>query len=94
MVDERNDVGPGSLKLVIAPDDPVVIGTLRDHVLEKHIRPAGHGAWIIFTEAEPADVRDWLASALGDSTQVFVVEFEHWSGHGDVDAAWLLRRGH
>ena len=24
----------------------------------------------------------------------FVVEFEHWSGHGDIDGAWLLRRGH
>jgi hypothetical protein len=91
-MDELDDVGPGSLKLVVAGGG--VERVLREHVPDKHIRPAGRGAWIIFTEAEVTEVRNWLVVALGDGAQVFVAEFEHWSGQGDIDAAWLLRRGH
>jgi hypothetical protein len=89
-----DDIGPGSLKLVITGDDSCVRAAMLEHVPDNHIRPAGNGAWIIFTEADVADVRDWLVTAVGDAAQIFVVEFEHWSGHGDIDAAWLLRRGH
>ena len=91
-MDELDDVGAGSLKLVVANDAAEQV--LRDRVPAQHLRPAAAGAWIIFCEAEPAHIRDWIVQALGDSAQAFVVEFEHWSGHGDIDGAWLLRRGH
>jgi hypothetical protein len=92
VMQELDDVGPGSLKLVVAAEGAEQV--LRKFVHEKHIRPLEDRAWIVFTEAPPADVRDWLVAALGEATQVFVVEFEHWSARGDIDGAWLLRRGH
>jgi hypothetical protein len=93
MAGELDDVGPGTLKVVVAPDEPVIAKCLRRHVPEQHVRPAGRGAWIVFTEAEPAEIRDWVAAVSGDAS-VFVVEFERWSGQGDIDREWLLRRGH
>jgi len=91
----RDDAGPGSLKLIVAADDPAVERALREHVRDADLRQFGDGAWVAYTDAEPSVLRDWLAAALGDSATVLVVEFERWSLHGNaVDPAWLLRRGH
>ncbi len=94
MTTELDEIGPGSLKLIVAMDDPAVESTLRAHVPEQHIRRAGNAAWVIFTAADPPTIRDWLTATLQDPAMVFVAEFEHWSGYGNIDQAWLLRRGH
>lgn len=89
-----DDVGPGSLKLVIAADHPAAEAALRDHVASQNLCSAGSGAWVVFCEDEPADIRDWLAGAV-PGVHALVVEFERWSAYGDtLDPAWLLRRGH
>jgi hypothetical protein len=50
---------------------------------------------IVDASNEPAEIRDWVRSALEDSESVLVVEFERWSGYGPgVDSQWLMRRGH
>lgn len=89
-----DDIGTGSLKLIVANVDRTIEGALRAHVPEHHIRPVGDAAWIIFTDAELPTIRDWLTDADNNPAAALVVEFEHWSGHGDIDQAWLLRRGH
>ena len=90
---EMDEIGRGSLKVVVATGHSVE-GALLAHVPREHIRAAGEGAWIIFAEAEPEAIRDWVIAESGADTPVFVVEFERWSGHGDIDRDWLLRRGH
>ena len=91
----RDDAGPGSLKLIVAADDPVVERALREHVRDADLRQFGEGAWVAYTDAEPSEIRDWLAAGVGNDAPVFVVEFERWSAFGNaVDPAWLLRRGH
>ena len=89
-----DEIGPGSLKLIVCAASPAVERLLRGHVPEHHIRPAGDAAWIIFTEADLPTVRDWLTTTGSTPSSVLVVEFEHWSGYGAIDQAWLLRRGH
>ncbi|MBI5290104.1 MAG: hypothetical protein HY873_14110 [Chloroflexi bacterium] len=90
-----DEIGPGSLKLVVAAADPAVEVVLRSHVRDADLRSLGRGAWVAYTDAEPATIRDWLAAALSDGEPAFVVEFERWSSHGKpIDPAWLLRRGH
>lgn len=88
-----DEIGPGSLKVIVA-SGPSAERALLAHVPLEHVRPAGDGAWIVFTEAEPATIRDWVIAESGADTTVFVVEFERWSGQGDIDRDWLLRRGH
>jgi hypothetical protein len=90
---ELDDIGPGSLKVVVTSGRSIERALLA-HVPQHHLRPAGDGAWVVFTEAEPAAIRDWLSPALDADRTVFVVEFERWSGQGDIDRDWLLRRGH
>ena len=93
MPTELDDIGPGSLKLIVAAD-AAIEGALRAHVPDEHIRRTGDEAWIIFTEADPPTIRDWITAAASNPSSILVVEFEHWSGYGDIDQAWLLRRGH
>lgn len=90
---------PGTLKLILfdAPADAVARASacLRERVRDEDVRSIGAYAFIIYNGADPADVRDWLASLLGDGESVLVTEFERWSSRGDaVDPRWLLRRGH
>jgi len=89
-----DEIGPGSLKLIVAADTAAE-RALREHVRDAHLRQLGAGAWVAYTDAEPAEIRDWLAAAVGDGARAFVVEFERWSAFGEaIDRAWLLRRGH
>jgi hypothetical protein len=90
-------IGPGSLKCVVAwPDSGDGLGqTLRDRVRDEDIRRLHDGTFLVYTDADPADIRDWLEPALGEGASAFVVEVERWSSLGPgVDSAWLLRRGH
>jgi hypothetical protein len=92
--------GAGSLKCVSASSRS---GPLRDevgrvlasHAGAQNVRHLHDGVFLVYTSAEPAAVRDWLAARLEQDGSVFVAEFERWSARGPaVDAAWLLRRGH
>lgn len=89
-----DDAGLGTLKLIVADGDHVE-RALRERLRDADLRRLGGGAWVAYTEAEPAEIRDWLATADGDGGPVFVVEFERWSSYGEaIERAWLLRRGH
>jgi hypothetical protein len=90
-----DEIPPGSLKLITAPDDPAIEAALLRHIRTEDVRRASATAWLAYTDAEPAQIRDWLTDALAVSAAIIVVEFERWSVMGDaVDPAWLLRRGH
>jgi hypothetical protein len=87
-----DDIGPGSLKLIVGATSTEAEETLRTHVHEHHVRRLSDDAWVVYTEAEPFQIREWLREA---SAGLLVIEFERWSGSGEaVDSAWLLRRGH
>ena len=93
-------IGLGSLKLVSgwSPNrslDPVLHEVLSNHAGANDVRRLQDSVFVIYTEAEPADVRNWLAGQLTDQESVIVVEFERWSSNGPaIDRSWLLRRGH
>ena len=93
-------VGPGSLKLVSGRSpsrslDPVLDQVLTNCAGAKDVRRFQENVFLVYSEAEPADVRTWFAERLMDDESVFVVEFERWSSHGPAaDRRWLLRRGH
>ncbi len=93
-------IGPGSLKCVSAgsPSRPLrtdIEEALRARVRPEDIRHLYGDVFLVYTDAEPLAIRDWLISALGDDESVFVTEFENWSGRGPAaDRSWLLRRGH
>ena len=93
-------VGPGSLKLVIgwSPDRTLrdaLHESLRTQVSENDVRHLYGEAFLVYTDAEPAAIRDWLAPLLAQDESVFVVEFDSWSGSGSsIERDWLLRRGH
>ena len=55
----------------------------------------GSELFLVYTEAEPEAVRDWLRPLLREHESAFVVEFARWSSAGaGADQGWLLRRGH
>jgi hypothetical protein len=93
-------IGAGSLKLVSGWSlsrslDLVLDEVLSDRAGTNDVRRLQDNAFVVYTEAEPADVRNWVAEELTDQESVLVVEFERWSSHGPaVDRRWLLRRGH
>jgi hypothetical protein len=90
----RDDAGVGSLKLIVGQGERVE-RVLREQVREADVRALAAGVWVAYTEADPADLRDRLTAALGQTANILVVEFERWSLQGDaIDPAWLLRRGH
>ena len=92
-------IGPGSLKVVVldaaTADTGIAVGNaLRDRIGEGDVRSLGSRAWLVYTDADPGHIRDWLPQHAGGCA-VFVADFEAWAGHGDaIDRAWLLRRGH
>jgi hypothetical protein len=90
-----DQVGPGSLKFIVAPDEPAIKSSLLARIRSEDVRRVSATAWVAYIDAEAAQVRDWLAAVLPAGAAIVVVEFERWSAVGDaVDTAWLLRRGH
>jgi hypothetical protein len=94
-----NIVGPGTLKCIVFRADAVrrqvICDTLRSRVGSDGLRHVDTETILVFTEASPADIRDWLAAAGGPGAWILVVEFEKWSGYGGaIDREWLLARGH
>lgn len=93
-------IGPGSLKLVAGCSSKrsladAIGALLRERIGENDVRPLHGDAFLVYTDAEPAVIRDWLSPLLSEDESVFIVEFERWSGFGPaVDSRWLLRRGH
>jgi len=93
-------IGPGSLKLVTASSPhrslrDVLRDTLRAHAGDNDLRHLHGETFLVYTDAEPATIRDWLAPVLGEDETAVAVEFERWSSHGPAaDRTWLLRRGH
>ena len=94
------EIGPGSLTLVVACSAVRPLGKAIEAVLRAHCRPNGvrhlHGdTFLVHTEASTAEIRDWLAPSLAEGESVFVVEFERWSARGPAaDRDWLRNRGH
>lgn len=89
-----------TLKLIVVdPTDPHVFRKLR-HDLEREasageLRSVFGNAYVVNTALEPAELRDLIVSDLDERDSLLVVEFERWSGYGrEVDAVWLMRRGH
>ena len=89
-----------SLKLLtIDPASPDSLAAVRrvlvERVGESEVQKLFSHGLIVNTTLGPSDLRDLVASALGDDQEALVVEFERWSARGSgVDAAWLMRRGH
>ena len=80
-------IGPGSLKLVSGRSpsrslDLVLDEVLSDRAGANDVRRLQDSLFVVYTEAEPADVRNWIAERLTDEESVLVVEFECWSSHG------------
>ncbi len=96
----RDEIGPGSLKCISAgsssrPLRPAIEEALLARVRPEDIRHLYGDVFLVYTDAEPLAIRDWLAPALTHEESVFVAEFEHWSSYGPAaDRSWLLRRGH
>ncbi len=91
--------GVPTLKCVIAWSDRRTLCDLLAQALaasgETDMLRLNEDAWLVYTAAEPAEIRDSLATSLGADESVVVMEFERWSGYGPgVDSRWLLRRGH
>ncbi len=90
----------GSLKCITASSPnrslrDVLEQALRGRVAADDIRLLSGDVLLVYTDADAAVVRDWLAPQLREGESVFVVEFERWSGYGPApDQTWLLRRGH
>jgi hypothetical protein len=93
-------LAPGTLKLVAGCSTSrslrdAIQAALRAHVPDDGIRPLHTDTFLVYTDAQPSAIRDWLAPSLAAGESVLVVEFERWSGHGPApDREWLLRRGH
>ena len=59
------------------------------------VRRLGDETCLVYTDVDPAGVRDHVRSRLAPGDSLLVVEFEKWSEYGSgIDSPWLLRRGH
>ncbi len=94
-------IGPGQLKLVTAwsPDRDLrgeVEMALTARIRPEDVRRLWGTTFVVYTDATHAEIRDWVASRLGEREGVFVATFEQWSayGAGATERTWLLRRGH
>ncbi len=93
-------LGSGSLKCIIASSPgrslrDVLEQALRARVAADDICYLFGDVLLVYTDADQAAIRDWLAPQLREGESAFVVEFERWSGCGPApDREWLLRRGH
>ena len=94
------EIGPGSLKCVAAWSASRSLDDLASETLQAHVRPEDvqrldEALFLVYTDAEPAAIRDWFAPSLLEAESVFVAEFERWSAYGPApDPRWLLFRGH
>jgi hypothetical protein len=94
MGDEK---GTRTLKLAVVAhgDASAAAEALSAFAREEDVRAVGEKAWVVYTAAETAAIRDRMAAALDADALVLVVEFERWSAYGEaIDREWLLRRGH
>ncbi len=93
-------IGPGTLKLVWASSpnrslSRLVSAELASREAASDICPLDKSSLLVHTNADPSEVRDWLAALLTEGESLLVIEFERWSSYGrGVDRRWLLRRGH
>jgi hypothetical protein len=91
--------GP-TLKCVMAWSDrrnlcTIVEDAMRARIPSDSLLRVNDDTLIVDAPNGPAEIRNWVRSALEDSESVLVVEFERWSGYGaSVDSDWLMRRGH
>lgn len=89
-----------SLKLLLFQSPTRDLAAMADQELAPFIpaerrRHLFRDALLVFTQAEPAQVREWLRASLGQDEELLVVEFERWAGYGSgVDRRWLLWHGH
>lgn len=95
-----DEVGAGSLHLVSAasprrPMRQVVEAALLSVAGSADVRHLHAGAFLVFSERTPSELRDRIAQHLEEDESAIVVEFERWSSYGPaVDPRWMLRRGH
>jgi len=93
-------IGPGSLKLVVACSADrslrdAIEPTLRERCGANDVRHLHADTFLVHSEASTAEVRDWLTPLLADGESLFVVEFERWSARGPAaERDWLRNRGH
>ncbi len=88
-------LGPGSLKCIVASSGREAIEqALRSRIDSDNLLHLHDAAFVVYTDAEPATIRDWLLPCVAEGGSLLVVEFERWSGGGGIDHAWLTRRGH
>ena len=89
-----------TLKLVLLRSgNPDLKGNVRtaleSQVSSQHVQQILGDGLLVFTEANPSTIRDWLKPSLSDQDHLFVAEFERWSGYGaGIDREWLTWRGH
>jgi hypothetical protein len=88
-------LGAGSLKCVVATSgSEAVEQALQSRIGGNNLLRLHDGAFLVYTEALPSAIRDWLRPFVANSGSLLVVEFERWSGGGAIDRDWLTRRGH
>jgi hypothetical protein len=95
-----SEIGPGSLKCVIAWSErrnlcSLVLDAVAARIGEEQLRRLGDDSFAVYTPATTAHLRDWAAEVVDADESVVVLEFERWSGSGAaVPREWLLARGH
>jgi hypothetical protein len=93
-------IGTGSLKLVTGCSSArsladAIGALLRERIGSNDVCDLDGDTFLVYTDAEPEAIRDWLAELLSENESALVVEFERWSGRGPaIDSRWLRRRGH
>lgn len=89
-------IEPGTLKCIMASGGTDEgLAALTERVRPEDIRRVSPVAFVVHTAIEPTELRDWLSGYLEGGESLLVIEFEKWSGFGDlVDRVWLLERGH
>jgi hypothetical protein len=91
---------PGTLKSVAAYSPHRGLKELLEEALLERVgagdvRYLFGRVFLVYTKADTAAIRDWLAPLLQDGESLFVAEFERWSGFGPApDREWLRERGH
>ncbi|MEX0786004.1 MAG: hypothetical protein WD939_05155 [Dehalococcoidia bacterium] len=95
-----DEIGLGSLKCVsvwspVRSLRGLVRTALAGHVRIEDVHHLYSDVYLVYTDADPATIRDHIAPMLVGDESVVVVEFERWSAAGPAaDQPWLLRRGH
>jgi hypothetical protein len=90
---------PGTLKCVVAASGRRHLCDLVEDALAQVAHPddvlrLSDDALLVYTDLEPAAIRDSLTPVLQDGETAFIAEFERWSTLGPIDRQWLVSRGH